>query len=549
VQHSTGSARARFAGPAWAGLCALWWCAAVGCETRERPAQAPTYDGNVGALFEARCAECHGAEDPAAGWSVTTYLDALACTTEGVPVTVGASTADEEVDADADAGTDADGLAPLLAVLDRADHADLVDAAERALLEDWVATHTPKNEGPLHPVGWLDPRSAAWHGTAARADDWLLLRNPKLDDSCGRCHAGAPSREPALDAPPESAPACTSCHSEPGGVLACSTCHGHDASGEPPRDACFFPDGPLPGAHAAHLDGAAFEPLGLQCAACHPAPDPDLVLYGKHADGTLDVAFDAQLGGAEASYAEDEQRCAVACHTRGGEREQPRWSESGPLGCNDCHGSPPPAHYQGACSTCHPGVNADGTALDDESQHIDGVVSLGEGGATDNGSCGGCHGSGDDPWPTTGAHPAHASSSLSASVACESCHVVPDSVMAPGHLDSTPGAELTFAGLALARGSEPVYDATTGSCSEVACHGAALSEPPPAWPRWRTAAPGAALCGSCHGVPPGAPHSQEKGCESLICHGSEIAQWPEGPRITPSGQTLHVNGAIDVSRP
>jgi predicted CxxxxCH...CXXCH cytochrome family protein len=121
--------------------------------------------------------------------------------------------------------------------------------------------------------------------------------------------------------------------------------------------------------------------------------------------------------------------------------------------------------------------------------------------------------------------------------------------MAEGHLDGTPGAEVTFAGLALARGSQPIFAATDGSCSQVACHGAALGEPPPAWPRWRSAEPGAAQCGSCHGLGPAAPHSQEKGCESVLCHGAEIAQWPEGPRITDSGRTLHVNGAIDVSQP
>jgi hypothetical protein len=31
-----------------------------------------------------------------------------------------------------------------------------------------------------------------------------------------------------------------------------------------------------------------------------------------------------------------------------------------------------------------------------------------------------------------------------------------------------------------------------------------------------------------------------------VCHGGEIAIWPDGPRISEAGRTVHIDGDIDV---
>ena len=80
------------------------------------------------------------------------------------------------------------------------------------------------------------------------------------------------------------------------------------------------------------------------------------------------------------------------------------WTQApAPVGCNDCHLSPPANHYTGACTGCHAEANATGTALTPGPLHVNGKVDLGNG----SGQCGACHGSGNSPWPTTQVHAAH----------------------------------------------------------------------------------------------------------------------------------------------
>jgi predicted CxxxxCH...CXXCH cytochrome family protein len=117
---------------------------------------------------------------------------------------------------------------------------------------------------------------------------------------------------------------------------------------------------------------------------------------------------------------------------------------------------------------------------------------------------------------------------------------VPDEVTAAGHLDAPP-AEVILAGRATARGRAPRYEA--GTCGDVACHGAGLASAATAAPRWQDAPTGA--CDSCHGTPPADGHPTSTDCASLVCHGGEIAQWPDGPRISEAGRARHIDGAID----
>jgi predicted CxxxxCH...CXXCH cytochrome family protein len=360
------------------------------------------------------------------------------------------------------------------------------------------------------------------HATELRATRWKAMLDPDASGACGRCHDGAPARPTGVTSPAPGAPACTTCHDQPGGVLVCTTCH--DAQRTAP--------------HAAHLAPSPVRQAPLACSTCHPVPGTP-VIGGFHGDGTVEVTFDRTVVAGEASYDRPTNACAVYCHDQGGQRSRPKWTETTPMGCNDCHRSPPDGHYAGPCTNCHEEPNAGGTALSGGPLHLDGKVDLGNG----SGKCGACHGSGDSPWPMTAAHPAHQSPTLTAPLACSNCHVVPSSVTDPVHLDGT--VHVTFSGLATARGAHPAWDGT--SCSEVACHGANLNDPA-AVPRWTDASGAQSRCGACHGAPP-SQHTPSTECSRGDCHGSEVAldsNWL--PSITQSGRTLHIDGIVESNR-
>ena len=191
-------------------------------------------------------------------------------------------------------------------------------------------------------------------------------------------------------------------------------------------------------------------------------------MIGLHGDGHVEVIFDPTKIGPEASYDRATGACAVSCHDLGGQTPRPTWNETIAITCNSCHLSPPAGHYPGSCTNCHAEANAAGTALTGP-LHLNGEVDLGNG----SGLCGACHGTGESPWPTTAAHPAHQNPTIALPIACSSCHVVPATITDPTHLDGT--VEVTFTGLAVARGASPVWNGT--SCTSVACHGANLADP------------------------------------------------------------------------
>jgi predicted CxxxxCH...CXXCH cytochrome family protein len=265
----------------------------------------------------------------------------------------------------------------------------------------------------------------------------------------------------------------------------------------------------------------------------------DSVVGGLHGNGSVEIVFDPKVVGGEASYDRTTQTCAVSCHDRGGARPRLRWTDTTPLGCGDCHGSPPSGHFPGACNNCHAEANTTGTALTGGPLHLNGKVDLGDG----SGNCGACHGSGDSPWPTTSAHPAHQNPTLTSPLACENCHVVPTTVLDPVHLDGT--VHVTFAALALARGSSPSWDGMR--CASVACHGANLADPA-AIPTWNDPTNAQAACGACHGIPP-TNHTPSTDCNRADCHGSEVSLGADGSAsITTAGKALHIDGIIESAR-
>ncbi|HEY3446775.1 MAG TPA: CxxxxCH/CxxCH domain-containing protein [Myxococcales bacterium] len=139
--------------------------------------------------------------------------------------------------------------------------------------------------------------------------------------------------------------------------------------------------------------------------------------------------------------------------------------------------------------------------------------------------------------PAVGAHQAHlADSALRRALSCSDCHPVPAALTTPGHHDG----KLDFAWGALATTSDlkPAYDAQTGKCSSVWCHGGALGGGANTTPVW-TGGPGQAACGACHGLPPPAPHPADSNCHS--CHTGTVGA--DGKIDLAAG--LHINGRFD----
>ncbi|MBI5607889.1 MAG: cytochrome c3 family protein [Deltaproteobacteria bacterium] len=126
-------------------------------------------------------------------------------------------------------------------------------------------------------------------------------------------------------------------------------------------------------------------------------------------------------------------------------------------------------------------------------------------------------------------------------IACQTCHVVPPSKYQTGHLDAADDkATVTFAGLALAGGATPTYDAATATCSNSYCHGATLKKPgKDSKPLWTKVDGSQRSCESCHGAPPAAPHPTDNACET--CHAATM-----GAKMVVTNRAMHINGKVDV---
>ena len=148
---------------------------------------------------------------------------------------------------------------------------------------------------------------------------------------------------------------------------------------------------------------------------------------------------------------------------------------------------------------------------------------------------------------TVGMHTSHytAAHSLTSNVSCASCHVVPDSVWAAGHIDDdTPYyAEVTFDSLATAKGTlSPVWDRSASTCSQVYCHGAfdlnGVTVNDSTW-TWTTPVSDD-LCGTCHGLPP-AGHIASSACG--LCHSGVVSSQDHRTIIDTQ---KHINGVKNV---
>lgn len=193
------------------------------------------------------------------------------------------------------------------------------------------------------------------------------------------------------------------------------------------------------------------------------------------------------------------------------------------VSCIDCHLS------SGVCTSCHGGLNSDNGAP----PH-------------------GLHDETDDTSLAVGAHTTHLSGTArSAIVDCESCHLVPASLLEPSHLDIGTGtldsiAEITWQGIA--DGDGAAWNRMTRTCTNTYCHGNFEGGYDSNAPIWTNQ--GQAECGSCHddGTNPvdlGTVHQIHLIPGSPVCtdcHSSVVDSF-----LVFADPSLHVNGIVDVS--
>ncbi len=176
-------------------------------------------------------------------------------------------------------------------------------------------------------------------------------------------------------------------------------------------------------------------------------------------------------------------------------------------------------------------------------------------------ACDSCHGF---P-PALGAHVVHVNPAqqafLGKQFGCKECHKNVQRVSDPDHIvraDGTPvpaPAEVRFddpAALAakvepgVTPAGAPSFAATSGTCSNVYCHGATLKGQAGLTlntaPRWDAPAGAQVVgCGSCHGIPPSDhPASILSATQCVQCHlGAIDAQGQPSP-------LLHIDGQVEV---
>jgi predicted CxxxxCH...CXXCH cytochrome family protein len=342
-------------------------------------------------------------------------------------------------------------------------------------------------------------------------------------------------------------------------------CHGGADSPAPPTDTSgnSDPSSPGVGAHGLHLRATNPTFGALACESCHIVPKQ--VHDPGHLDNPpasqLNFTGAALLDGRQPYYDPATRSCVdTYCHT--GPRSasapwpskavwnQPRGSEQA---CGDsCHALPPGGTHPSVdrCELCHGQTAGPGHTIKDLSLHINGKVEVSAGG------CNSCHGndknaappsdlsgSSDTTQVTVGAHQKHLAggSSYLPAVPCSTCHKVPASLDAPGHIDTPSPAELTFSAMATAGGVVPVWDRETATCTNVYCHGATLSGGTAPNPVWTKVDGKQGACGACHGVPPPPPHPQYDITLCAMCHRDAVDPNTMMPLLD-----KHINGQLEL---
>ncbi|HET9754562.1 MAG TPA: CxxxxCH/CxxCH domain-containing protein, partial [Myxococcales bacterium] len=360
----------------------------------------------------------------------------------------------------------------------------------------------------------------------------------RTDLDCSTCHPAGNSATAGtvaathLDAKLDVAVTCTSCHGDAARDPAI-------AAAPPSGTHAETDSGQLAvGAHLQHLQAGAFS-KAIACEECHAVP-----ASAQHANGTVELAFGtlAKTGNATPIWSRDTATCSSTyCHggtlPAGGSNTAPLWTRvnGSQAACGTCHAIPPlsPHPADANCDHCHPGYTATSVNLD---THVNGKIDVIL-------TCNSCHGSVANDAPplgthgetlttarAVGAHQKHLGATLSQPVACGECHVVPTTIP-----HANGAAEVTFGSLAKTGGAAATWNGT--SCSSTYCHGATLAAGGTnTAPTWTRVDGTQAACGTCHGVPPPAPHPADSNCGQ--CH--------VGYTSTTVDPQKHVDGKVDV---
>jgi predicted CxxxxCH...CXXCH cytochrome family protein len=425
---------------------------------------------------------------------------------------------------------------------------------------------------------------ASMSGGSVAGPRWSIINGTQA--ACGACHGLPPAfPHPAV---PGGVTACSGCHAgtvnasgailvagglhvnglvEVAGTGGCTGCHGDPAR----TSSAIAPAPPLDtrgntattaagvGAHQRHLTGGVVRGP-FACTECHVVPG-DLA----HASQPLQLTWGplATANGASASFNASALTCANYCHGSGGSVPAPIWNkvDGTQAACGACHGVPPPAPHPTVtgglptCNGCHAGtVNPDGSISLAGNLHVNGTVEL-----AGTGGCTGCHG---DPARTplaiapappkdtkgnavttaagVGAHQRHlVAGSVRGPIPCTECHVVPGDLA-----HATQPLQLTWGPLARTGGITPSFNPASLTCTNY-CHGTAALGGTVPQPMWNVVNDTQAACGSCHGLPPPAPHPTVTGglTACVGCHAATLN--PDGS-VNVAGGT-HVDGVIQAT--
>ena len=198
--------------------------------------------------------------------------------------------------------------------------------------------------------------------------------------------------------------------------------------------------------------------------------------------------------------------------------------------CSLCHGFPPnPPHLPKTnCESCHEvTIDEDGKFDINASSHMNGTLNI----LMMN--CNSCHGNGSNNAPpsaldnetstsflSVGAHQEHLNANVyHGPISCNECHLVPSTPGQEGHIDYTITPEISWGEMATNKGAQPIWDRSTGTCSNTYCHGGTLVNAGGAIrnPVWTIVDQSQVACDSCHGYPPTSPrHGGGTNCK--MCH-------------------------------
>ncbi len=209
------------------------------------------------------------------------------------------------------------------------------------------------------------------------------------------------------------------------------------------------------------------------------------------------------------------------------------------VACTQCHTSPAGPE---ACNTCHGDFN------DTTGVRISPPRAVNDETSTS--------------YRGVGAHLSHTfNNDLRDPLDCEECHIVPQSVFDPTHIDGTPHAEITFGDLAQNNVANPVFNSDSLKCSNVYCHGNFVflkdSAGGNSWnytdtaivgnkfsPHWTQLDDTQAECGTCHDLPPKGHQNAGNDPTASTCGGCHVGIVDANGIIV--GKDKHINGQKNV---